>query len=784
MRRIPSLHTSLLTALAAALCAATASASPLTVRAGPFPEQRGAAIEGDAVAVARALVGAQVELDAGRASAFTGGRRLVRFGQRHHGLPVYQRAATVTFDARGVAVSVATRFEDDLPADTEPLLGADEAVALAGLAGLAGASPPRAVLAIWPAPAGARLAWVVTWRAPTLPFAPLRAVDAKTGEVLARVNRVAFLNQAEVWPDNPVTSPDLVTVTLPVTAASTVLASPLVVARNCVDQQHVVTVESVAMHVCDPVHTATPDANGNYLPPAGKGDEPEDAFAEVAGFYHVSRAYSFFQGFDPTLHVQTAPLDVVTNVRLAAGYFDGDLARMKDPSLPLEPLQNAYFAPGDEPSLADYYGVAQGGVFFGQGKVRDFAYDGDVVYHELTHSVTHATVGFVRTLHLDAYGGTFAPAAMDEAIADYFSAAIVGDPDIGEYVVQDFAPEGAALRSLDDVLSCPADFGGEPHQDATAFSGALWVTRAALAPGDASKLDGAVLEALEAAPTGDLGFDDMATIVVGAVKSSLGAPIADALVGAFTERGLLPGCSRVRDFDGKTSVHGPAALGFFIVPGRVDLPGPSAYAPGVFQVRAAVPPGAERLRARFVGAAAPAALGYPDAAVALKILARFDGEPLRFATAPFGAEGDVVLVDTVSTGTDFSADLDVPAGATVVHWMVVNAGPGGALIDALQIGDATDTPPSSWRPPVRRPIEDDSGCALARGPGESAAAWLVALVAAAMGLRSSGTRRRARAARRSFHDARSDVGGRLPRPRGRSREGAVKAWPASRRPSS
>ena len=86
-------------------------------------------------------------------------------------------------------------------------------------------------------------------------------------------------------------------------------------------------------------------------------------------------------------------------------------------------------------------------MWFGQGPLKDYSYDGDVVYHEFGHSVVNVTLKLVGTPHMDEYGTSYSPGAMNEGLADYFSSAITGDPDVGEYAVQDLSLGLTAIRA-------------------------------------------------------------------------------------------------------------------------------------------------------------------------------------------------------------------------------------------------------------------------------------------------------------------------------------------------
>src|SRR5258706_3140612 len=119
-------------------------------------------------------------------------------------------------------------------------------------------------------------------------------------------------------------------------------------------------------------------------------------------YHDVSKLYSFvrtLQG-DPAAHVVVdKPLPTITNLRVRAGFSSFDLQKIADPNLALEPFQNAFFSPaggGLGQIFETLFGFKSGGMFFGQGPVHDYSYDGDVVYHEFTHAVVDKTLQLVH----------------------------------------------------------------------------------------------------------------------------------------------------------------------------------------------------------------------------------------------------------------------------------------------------------------------------------------------------------------------------------------------------
>ena len=641
-------------------------------------------------AAARAVVAAELPVASGLSLAspkvvtLASGDRVVKLRQTHAGLPVVQRGVTVAFRG-GAPRLAAARVERSFPASATPAL--DEAEALAAAEQRTGlASDGPAVLAWWPTPDGVKLAWGVAADAIVgVPRRPLTVVDAQTGAVLQVQETVLELNQANVYPSNPVKSPDLETVTLPVGEGETHLQNELVRSLNCIDLQSVKSVNfqgfPINVHTCDLIQTALPDANGDYLIAPASDTAPEDDYSEVSMFHHANRAYELFRGWDPNLELNAGvPFNTISNLRIPQGFDTFDLAKIADPNLPLVPFQNAFYAPAD-PLFSTVFGIQGGAMWFGQGPLKDYAYDGDVVYHELTHAVVGATLQLVGTPHMDEFGTVYSPGGMNEGLADYFAAALTGDPDMGEYAVQDFSPGAPYIRSLANPDACPTAIGGEVHQDATLFSGGLWDVRSTLAAGEQALFDGAVFSAMNVSPTGDLSYDELALLISSEVETALGAATSGALEAAWTTRGVLPKCTRVLEHTGDELEGPPELQGLWFAPGTQTTGvkhSAGDWTPGVVQFHHALPasPLALTFGLRKVdigGAGGP--LGGGGTPFAPKLLVRFSAEPIQFQYQPLGtATADVVEVELVEAGNDYTATIDVPMGATDVHVMITSTG--------------------------------------------------------------------------------------------------------------
>jgi MYXO-CTERM domain-containing protein len=690
-------------------------ASPASAEPEPWIARVGDASAGEA---ARAVLeravpaarGAELALGVAQPSP-----RATRFVQIHEGVPVVGRGAALL--GRQLA---SARIETRLPSTRPAIDAASAAEAARALTGRP-ANEPR--LALWPTPAGAALVWVVFSPATAwAPTAPVVLVDAVNGAPRATFDAALALKQGHAFAANPVSTPALSTVSLDVEAPGLGLASPRLSALNCVDHKDLTNVTiggtTLAMHVCHVEPVATADANGDYLfMPAGD-TVPEDPFAEVSLFHHATVVYDFFVGLGLG-KLMTQPLPIVANLMLPSGMGNPpDLAKLKDPEAPLEPFGEAIFSPGD-PLLGGIYGIEGAVLWFGQGKVVDFSYDGDVVYHELTHAVFADLVGVVGTLHLDEQGGLPSPLAVNEAIADYFSCAVTGDPLLGEHAAKELAGGKDAVRRLDNEARCPDDLSGEPHHDSLAVSGTLWMVRAALGEAERKAFDQAVFDALLVLPGGDLAFEDLLGAVASTVEASpLGPTVAAALRDEAKTRGLLEQCERVRAFTGEPLASSDEAAGKrFVASGTLKTGlGNAAHAPGVVQAKMELPTHAQKLTFRYdvpeITVPSGPGQGTPFTP---RVLVRFD-QPIRFDWKSFSAEHDADLEPTAEGGTH-SVTLAVPAGAKLAYAMVVNAGHQDGLYGQLRF----EVEAGSGPPPETAGSSGSGGAAATPPPGGPAA---------------------------------------------------------------
>ncbi|MFN7134887.1 MAG: hypothetical protein ACK4N5_22605, partial [Myxococcales bacterium] len=292
-------------------------------------------------------------------------------------------------------------------------------------------------------------------------------VDAATGAVKSMSNRIYFADTAKVFDTNPgiegTQAP--VSVQLRGLAATRdpdgLLKGELLDAYNCCATENCDpskgpkrvqvqtgqgTLDSV---VCDFRQTASnvrdhltgaPRTDYDYAvsapaqhdPPSGAvGSHPgdSDTFAEVHVFHHANVAYDFFRTHGAADFVlRDAKRSPPRKTAVVANYLmpDYSTAVWGTPIMVnrLRRVDNAAFVPREAwQSLgtagAGHYPDADGLVMF-QGSKADFGYDGDVIYHELTHGVVYATANF-QGLVIDKYGVLNEGGAMHEGFADYFA---------------------------------------------------------------------------------------------------------------------------------------------------------------------------------------------------------------------------------------------------------------------------------------------------------------------------------------------------------------------------
>jgi hypothetical protein len=263
-------------------------------------------------------------------------------------------------------------------------------------------------------------------------------VHAVDGTIL-RSDLVSRAARGRVYEGSPLTS-GVVTVELPGVDGPT-LDGPWVRARSC-DAWAIggslfssTSCEALARH-------ATADAAGDFLFPATPAAFG-DPFAEVHLYWHADHFVRW--------------LDARYGLRLPYGPIWANANF---------PMSNAFF--GD----FDLDGVPE--VSFGTDTRTgtDFAYDADVVYHELGHAVVGEWAPGLPFLSGDAVGMDWTGGSLNEGLADIFSMVHATDPYLAEYAGSAYGER--AIRDLERPRRCPDDLLGEVHADGEIVASFGW----------------------------------------------------------------------------------------------------------------------------------------------------------------------------------------------------------------------------------------------------------------------------------------------------------------------
>ncbi len=717
-------------------------------------------IQTRALAVAKTHA-ANATLIATSVDRFGDGEAIVHYEQSHLGLPVIGRGAAVRMSPAGQPLTTVVDVEEQLPSDVRPSLTAMSAASIASTRMPVGASASDAHLIVWPTiDRGARLAYAVVPRMPAgIPMAPRVIVDAMTGEVLEARNMLAFANKAFTYDQNPIKTPTEQNADLLLAPTGTTLTNPFIEATNCIDKKTVKPVNmfgfNLTVHICDLVQVATANASGDWVyepsDVAGSMDARKDAYSEVSIYYHTAKAYAFFRGLQGEPDAQVVvdkPLKLVANLQIPAGLTSGNIQAAANPDTPLDTFQNAFFSPAEGglgQLFSQLYGFNSGALWFGQGPQRDYAYDGDVVYHEFTHAVVDKTLK-LAAWHVDARGAVDSPGAMNEGLADYFSSAISGDPDVGEYAAKDLGGD-TVIRSLANNDKCPTGIIGEVHADSTVFSGALWEARTKVAEGDRGKFDAALYKAMRTnAGSSDLGYEDLGKLFLATLKTDL-PDGATKLEAAMTGRGLLPVCERIVSFEGAPIASHDKRIGF-AAPGLQSV-NVGGMAPGILQVQAKLPPKTASVTVSFSvhasgggGAANP--LGGQGKPFTPVVLAKL-GKAITWTPKSKAGHDAELKVNAKEASGATSAQIDLPTDQTAdsIYVQIASTGDQDGAYDSVTLsftpgegapGDGTEAPPTA---PAAEPVTtstESCGCKAVGSESRSTTYALLPGIAAAAAL--------------------------------------------------
>lgn len=422
-------------------------------------------------------------------------------------------------------------------ARSTPAPQVDAATAIEAALAALPAAEARAELSDQPIAGGLRRVWSVHLDRPFTDawIAPIVRIDPDSGLVL-RIDEgaVDVGPVAHVYPHNPVVDAEPVEVHLE--GAEYGLSNDRLEVRQCRDLGE--TTPAYAddgtvwdLHVCTEVPALGPRPDTDYVYPPipwpWKPGRDEDHFAASHLYWTVGQGLDWFEALgwvsDPSYD---ARVDVVANRRVTDLL---SVANATDPDRSLYTYDNAYHQRGWL-DWEDNWVAPR--LVFGQGSTIDYAYDTDVVIHELAHLIVSSSLGPSWSAD-GSHGPRVEANALNEAIADYFACAFMGEPRLAEYA----GAHREQIRALDGDATCRRDLYGEPHYDSLPVSQGLWEVRESLAPADQRLLDQAVLDSL---PTmGQMtDFAEAFTVVPAAVDARLGVAVGDALREVWRERGV------------------------------------------------------------------------------------------------------------------------------------------------------------------------------------------------------------------------------------------------------
>ncbi|QDE92676.1 hypothetical protein BHS06_28900 [Myxococcus xanthus] len=541
--------------------------------------------------------------------------------------------------------------------------------------------------------------------ATTSPLLHTLGIIMVTTRVLAAPPPAAPSPRALVFARNPIRTPLPSEQPLPLPPTGGRLAHPWLEAMSCVIPEARPPFTEDARfppeRACSLQATARSDSRGDFTarPRQAPDEAAPEAFAEASLFFHAATTLHYFRtlGWKRPWPAGKPPLRLVANVRMPSR--DGKS---------LVPWGDALYVPAREADAHDT-------IWFGQGPSVNIAHDGDTIAHEVIHALLEPFLPR-SPWRLDAFGADGSPGAIDEGLADYFAAAISGDPFIGEHAVRD--AESWRSRNIHTLARCPEALVGQRHVDSLLLSSALWALREPSPPSQQAALDRAVLVTLQSFhPASALSFERFLEALVTTLSREHPELVGPARE-TFSHRGLLPACPRVLALEPEKSLSGSS--GAFVAPGGRTL-GVQGLAPGLLQFHVRVPPGTTALSLRFrSGAPRPP----PDLEVTPfhpVVLARRH-QPLQWHpdSSRNHASADITL--DLPSGTSKSARIETE-GASDVFLQVANAGELDGWYDHLSLAfeSAAPAPGATPEPAPRLPAACWGGMG---GAGAWLGAWL------------------------------------------------------------
>lgn len=514
------------------------------------------------------------------------------------------------------------------------------------------------------------LAWEVTLPLSLEPPEPSRTtswISAASGRVLETREHVVAVSQADVYAQNPVATPYPTRVQLEGLVGSGPgqhLDGTVLRALGCQLDEPDQVVSWWNKNACYPAQRVEADALGDFVVPTpdvklvAQNLDGDDLYAELSMYYHGQRFFSFMsqKGVDGFACEMST---MVANYRYrqpSVGY----------PELPYGPLNNAYYTNDCDPTEGPT-------MLFGQGSDVDFAFDADVIYHELGHGIVeHVSPDGLWTKKLRPEAVVVDALGINEALADYHTMMLTDAPELGDYVARYWPSYARAyIRTGENQKRCPEHMEGQSHNDGEPVAGALWSVRARIG----AILDEVVLEALAMVPP-DVEHEQLAAMLLALARvrvedGSMTAEAFELLDRALEARGLLS-CPRVlRDPD---EVAKPRSLHL-----RKSDDAVLPFYPGPMQLGREIPNGSDNIVLTYRLEPKSTSTGNPNEnPVAAKVLIKRGATPIEFSydlvvIDEAREDGSPSVRELLLVGGDWDLELE-PRMLAEAQWQVVVRG--------------------------------------------------------------------------------------------------------------
>ncbi|GEM_PF-2558809 len=445
-----------------------------------------------------------------RESAKTPLGERVTFRQYHEQIPVVGAEIEVHVSGRNSVFCVENHCIPDIQIDTQPSVEQDDAVNTAEQSlGVDAAKVEKASseLVILPGGAAQRLAWrVIVSKKGLIDRTWLVYVDAKKpGWVLYKKKlQSSAAGTGSVYKENPITTPELTTVTLNNLSNSTSLLEGdygKTYNANCLE---------TAEDTSDLSSLSTASSSGREYS-YGSAD---NRLEEVMAYYHLNNVHDTLKseyGF--------SSLDDQMPVFVNA----------QDPDYPWMGYDNAFYSRDDNFSSTGY-------ILFGCGdEFNNLGLDADVITHEYGHAILdHIQPELYEAIEQNYCG------AIHESVGDVIASYFGGNEIIGEWGLTSKYGSGDYTRDMNNDRTYPGDvyepsYGvSEVHYTGEILNGVYWDIKDAVGTDTAFQV---FFSAINVLPN-DANFFDMRDAWVTADSSVNDGANTDAIEAAFAKHGI------------------------------------------------------------------------------------------------------------------------------------------------------------------------------------------------------------------------------------------------------